>query len=131
MFVDLDKLNITTGDYKLDTEHAQIFSILSKLQETTLSQTTRISICEKLLYYISNHCRDEEKLMNSYEYPDMFTHIEDHHKVQDSFIRSLSPFIKTGGVNVGLEIRQIFYKHIVEYDLPMIAFIQEKQGNIT
>jgi hemerythrin-like metal-binding protein len=121
-----DKANIVTGDSKLDFEHAQIFATLERLQDTTLSQTIRIAICEKLLHHISDHCQDEESLMKFYNFPDIENHLEAHRVLQDNFLRNLSVFIRRGGP-IGLEIKEFFYNHIVNIDLPMIDFIRSQQ----
>lgn len=121
--------DIITGNAQLDFEHAQIFSTLNRLQDSMLSQAIRISACEKLLHYISEHCRDEETLMKQYNFPDIEIHLESHRDLQDNFIKRLSTFIKSGGI-VGEEIRTIFYNHILNVDLPMIAYIQQQQTSL-
>lgn len=121
-----DKSSITTGDSELDFEHAQIFATLERLQDSSLSQAIRIAACEKLLHYISDHCQDEEVLMKFYKFPDIENHLQAHRDLQDNFLKNLSNFIRKGG-SIGLEIKTIFYNHIVNVDLPMIEFIRSQQ----
>lgn len=120
-----DNKDIITGNAQLDFEHIQIFATLDRLQDNNLSQAIRISMCEKLLHYISEHCRDEELLMRQYDFPDIEAHLESHRDLQDGFIKRLSIFIKSGDI-VGEEIRTIFYSHIIDVDLPMIKYINNK-----
>ncbi|MCI4435478.1 MAG: hemerythrin family protein [Ignisphaera sp.] len=124
-----DSKNIITSNSKLDFEHAQIFATLDRLQEPGLSQAIRIAACEKLLHYISEHCVDEEDLMREYNFPGIENHFEAHRNLQTEFIKRLPQFIRQGGL-VGDEIRTIFYNHIINVDLPMIAYIQSQQTDL-
>ena len=123
--MDNDHLNIITGDRELDLEHAQIFSTLATLEDEKMSQSMRIGVCEKLLHYISEHCRNEEDLMRFHQYPDSIFHEEKHRDLQDGFLKTLSLFIKQGGSTI-IDIRKMFYDHVIYVDMPMITFIQNK-----
>jgi hemerythrin-like metal-binding protein len=116
---------IITGDPKLDFEHAQIFATLGRLQDPGLSQAIRIASCERLLHYISEHCKDEEDLMKAHAFPDIEVHLEAHRDLQEAFLKRLSSFIRCGGI-VGDEIKAIFYSHIINVDIPMIAYIRHE-----
>jgi hemerythrin-like metal-binding protein len=120
---------IITGNAQIDFEHTQIFATLDRLQESGLSQAIRIAACEKLLHYISEHCMEEENLMREYNFPDIENHFETHRNLQTEFIKRLSQFIRHGG-QVGNEIRTIFYNHIINVDLPMVAYIQSQQTDL-
>ena len=117
--------DIITGDSRLDFEHAQIFATLDRLQVPGISQAIRIAACERLLHYISEHCADEEQLMRQYNFPDIDNHLESHRNLQEFFLKKLSVFIRHGG-QVGDEIREVFYNHIINVDLPMIAYIRKE-----
>ena len=118
---------IITGDARLDFEHAQIFATLDRLQVPGISQAVRITSCERLLHYISEHCADEEQLMRQYNFPAIEDHLESHRNLQEFFLKKLSEFIRHGG-KVGDEIREIFYNHIINVDLPMIAHIRQENS---
>jgi hemerythrin-like metal-binding protein len=118
-----DKNQITTGNSKLDLEHTQIFDTLDRLQDENMSQAMRIAACERLLHYISEHCRDEEDLMRFHQYPKLEQHKEAHRNLQEAFLRDLSKFIKTGGESA-YKIRVVLYEHVLHVDLPMIKYVQ-------
>jgi len=120
-----EKASIITGDRKLDIEHNQIFSIVDNLQDTAMPQSLRIASCEKLLHNISEHCKDEEDLMRFHDYPGIEAHKEAHRHLQDNFLKSLSQFIRVGGI-VNEEIRTMFYNHVINIDMPMIKYIQNR-----
>jgi hemerythrin-like metal-binding protein len=125
--MDTGNLNIITGNRQIDFEHAQIFSTLATLEDITMSQSMRIGACEKLLHYISDHCRNEEDLMNFHQYPDKVFHEEKHRDLQDNFLKTLSAFIKQGG-GATSDVHKMFYDHIFYVDMPMIRFIQTKNS---
>ena len=117
--------NIITGDVKLDTEHIQIFDTIEMLQVTDLPQYKRIAICENLLHYISKHCKEEELFMEFNEYPAASVHKESHTILQNEFLKHLSFFIRHGGEH-GEAIKDLFYGHVINVDLPMISYIRSK-----
>ena len=121
--------NLVTGEHDLDFEHAQVFTILNNLADSSLSRSMRIATCERLLHYISEHCKEEENLMKFHQYPDLEDHMEKHRELQDTFLKSLSEFIKQGGT-ASEDIHKLFYDHILHIDLPMIRFIQSKKKNL-
>ena len=120
--MEINNFNIISGHARLDSEHAQIFVITDKLLDKNLSRDQRIAACESLLRYINEHCRYEESLMNEYQYPDKDAHFEDHRKLQDLFLNKLGSFIKIGGI-ASTDIREAFYSHILQIDMPFINFI--------
>jgi hemerythrin-like metal-binding protein len=124
-----DKSEILTGNSKIDLEHTQIFDTLDRLQDDNMSQSMRIAACEKLLHYISEHCRDEEDLMRFHQYPKLEQHKEAHRNLQEAFLKDLSKFIKTGG-EAAYKIRTILYEHVLYTDLPMIRYIQDQIKNL-
>lgn len=121
---------ILTGNAQLDFEHSQILLTLDRLENKNLHQAARIITCEKLLHYISEHCKDEEALMKQYNYPDIDAHINHHLALQEEFLRNIGSFIKFGGINNNT-IRTIFYNHILYVDIPMLEYIKAIQDSLT
>jgi len=121
-----NKQDILLGDARIDLEHQQIFSVLEKLQEPMLSKASRIAMCEKLLHYVNEHIKDEENMMTLYYVPDMKEHITAHQGLQESFIKSLGLFIKTGG-SAGSYIQEVFVNHITTYDVSMVEHIRRQK----
>lgn len=119
--------DVLTGDASLDAEHNQILSILNRLQEPSLSKTQRISICEKLLYYINDHIILEEQLMNVYNYPDKHNHAANHLRMQREFLKFLSSFIRGQGEAIS-NMYDTFVFHILDYDMPMATYIKNKKA---
>ena len=122
---DLKDLDIITGHPQLDFEHAQIIHSLNQLHDSTLSQSMRIVMCENLLHYISDHCKDEESLMELYEYPLLQEHIEAHAAIQEGFLKNIGAFIMFGA-SAGDRIHIIFYNHIINVDIPFINYMKEQ-----
>ena len=114
-----DKL--ITGNKTLDLEHQQILSTLQKLQEP-LTKDQRISLCESLLHYIGEHIEDEENFMISHDYPEVEKHIDSHYYVQKETLRHFSDFINADIISTKA-IYDIFYNHIIEYDIPTVEYI--------
>ena len=121
-----NKQDILLGDARIDLEHQQILSTLERLQEPIVSKTLRIATCEKLLHYINQHIKDEENMMTLYYVPDMKEHITAHQGLQESFIKSLGLFIKTGG-SAGSYIQEVFVNHITTYDVSMVEHIRRQK----
>lgn len=124
-----EKDNLTTGDTRIDFEHAQIIITLVKLEDATLDKASRITICENLLRYITEHCEDEELLMGEYNYPDKNTHIQAHALLQEILTKYINQFIKYDNV-INYQLKDTFINHIINMDLPMFRYIKDNQ-NIT
>ena len=122
---DQKKPQILTGHARLDFEHFQILNALEKLTESYLTQSSRIALCEKLLHYISDHCKDEEHLMVLYDYPESESHIEQHSILQQKFLENIGLFIKENGINAET-VRNLFYNHITYTDMPFIEYMKQE-----
>jgi hemerythrin-like metal-binding protein len=121
-----DKQSLITGDATIDMEHNQILSTLNRLQEPSLSKVQRISICEKLLYYINEHIVLEEHLMNIYDYPGKYEHADNHLRVQKEFLKFLSSFIRGHEVAIS-SVYDTFVFHIIDFDMPMAVYLKDKK----
>ena len=122
--VNQDKL--VTGNKKLDFEHQQILSVLIRLQEPELSTHQRILICEKLLHYVSEHIEEEEEMMYLYNYPDVEKHTDNHTYIQKQTLEAFAAFIKADVVSTKI-IYDIFHDHIIDYDMPMVEYINKQK----
>lgn len=121
----IDEKTTHTGIIKLDFEHQQILSTLEKLKEATISKSHRILICERLLFYVNEHVKDEEVEMILYNYPDMEEHIVSHAEMQRVFLKALTSFIRDKTSTD--DIYTLFTDHILEYDIPMAKFLRDKK----
>ncbi len=83
------KSEYETGNEKVDSQHREIFALLSSLSNSIKEKKQKKvvkEVVEKLTIHIVEHFRDEENLMREKHYPDLLNHESCHKKIfNDAF----------------------------------------------
>ena len=126
--------NLATGNTLIDTQHKQLFNAINELLKACKSgqgQTSIDSTMQFLIDYTGKHFGDEEKLQQSYNYPDY----QNHKKIHDSFklsIGELATKLKAEGPTALLVTKitsstgDWLINHIHLQDKKVAAYIKEK-----
>ena len=84
---------LETGYEKIDTQHKQLFKMVSDLIESCQRKDSRITIEETLLFlveYTAKHFADEEKIALLYKYPQF----AEHRRMHVKFTELVGNFVK-------------------------------------
>lgn len=75
---------LSVGFEEMDEDHKKLVGIVNVLNDAVVGDNEREVVTdalEELLDYTSWHFRHEERLMQQYEYPEMFEHKQEHEKL--------------------------------------------------
>ena len=117
---------------EIDNQHKRLFTLLNKLFDAKGSNQERetlAGILSDLVKYAETHFATEERLMKSYGYPDLASHIEEH----EEFIRKVRDFqqlFEDGKVLLDLSVLNFLLNwlknHIQGSDKAYAPFLNEK-----
>jgi hemerythrin len=120
------------GIEKIDTQHEKLFELVNRLFELEDSHSDKEKL-RTILYefsdYMKTHFRDEEEYMSLIEFPD----IEEHKKLHQEIIESLTQVISTPAkLNIIKSKMRIVSKralidHIVHEDTKIKMFVTEQE----
>lgn len=139
--MDTDKNLITwaneylIGDEKIDDEHQTLFYIAKRaeaikdLSKEEEQKKLLKEIVQELEYYVNLHFNNEEKFMNSINYPEIKEHLQKHKKMLEMllFIELNLDLISVDEINYNLYdfIQNIFVNHIINEDTKIIEYKKE------
>jgi hemerythrin len=86
-------LSFRIGFEKIDSQHKQLFSIANELLSDDNADNTQAKVkktLQELKEYIEIHFRDEEHIMNKYNYP----LLEKHRNIHNNIISDIKKTIK-------------------------------------
>lgn len=120
------KSEYNTGSFKVDMEHKSLFEVARKALNIRTMQNDEKEIQElkeiiKTLYnYVATHFKNEEKYMQSIDYPELQRHQTVHHEILvelHSFVKTLNELdIDQIEINLYKFIEDYFIYHIVNED---------------
>ncbi|MDC7218445.1 MAG: bacteriohemerythrin [Spirochaetales bacterium] len=140
--VDQIKFGISWSDImsvtipEMDEEHKELFNRINKLLSALIEGSQDYSVVELVGFinkYIDYHFRDEEKLMESYDYPYLDEHKKLHKVYEDEF-KAIEKKLEGGKFDATLliEIQEKvvvwLLDHIATVDKRYGKFIQEKKA---
>jgi hemerythrin len=122
---------------EIDDEHAELLSILKAIYQDIQSGEDGQPLQAKLhhLFHVAlNHCESEERLMESYHYPDSQDHADAHEELLNTV---LNLRLKAEEQQEKLTLDMIhdilawLNRHSWDYDLRLVQFIQQRQQRET
>lgn len=119
-----------TGIEKIDTQHQQLVNIINEIYDmiSIKNDYNRImSVIDKLEKYALVHFETEEKLFDTFAYPDKENHIKEHRK----FMEKIQDFKTHATPNVDVLALQVFkftktwlIEHILVTDEKYISLLR-------
>jgi len=114
------------GDSTVDAEHKKLFELTKQLATFKHDRQKVLGAIEVLMKYTKFHFAHEEKFMESINYP----HLEEHKKVHQEIVKSLSEKLKEMGSlsteefvkELSLFVKQNIVHHILTEDKRMQHF---------
>jgi hemerythrin-like metal-binding protein len=122
----------SVGVQKLDEQHKKFFSITNSLfdaMQGAQDQEVVGSVLKELKQYVEYHFKAEESLMKMYNYPDIYSHKQEHedalHKV-NKFILDYERGIQTVDIELLKFLSDWIQSHILQVDRKYIPYVQGK-----
>jgi hemerythrin len=119
--------NLVTGQALIDEQHANILSFVERLIREDSDIRIAINV---VLEHFTSHFGEEEKLMESIDYPDLWEHRREHINFFDVFVNLRAKFDMAptednrrafiDGINRWVE------RHILTEDVKIVDFIKSK-----
>ena len=116
----------------IDVQHKALFSLIEKFHETTFSENGKVKqtdILDELIVYTKKHFREEEKLLESYSYPDISSHIGEHQKLEDRVVDFKQRFVDgelVAVAEISIFLMDWLKDHIKGTDMLYSIFLKEK-----
>lgn len=127
MFEWSDKFSIEVD--VIDQQHQELFRLIKALHGAAVeSQETMLkTYLDELVDYTRYHFKEEEKLMESVDYPRVDSHKEEHNNLTGKVVDFKSQLDQNGSVNINEFITFLFnwlVKHIMDRDKKIGDFIK-------
>jgi len=123
------------GNPLIDKEHRHLFEIAAESLKPVMPEERKKKVRDtiiKLNDYMKVHFKDEESLMRTIEYPFLKEHVRIHKQIIEtiqSMIGSLATTsLKEFEKNLAFIIDSALVRHILEEDVKIQKFYDEKQG---
>lgn len=120
--------SLSVGIDSIDDQHKQLFEKINDVLDACIKQKGQDAVSEMIGFlndYTKKHFSDEEKLLETYKYPDLSM----HKKLHENFISDIKDIekdIKTNGVNVATIT--ILNHKLVDWLINHIGKIDKKYG---
>jgi hemerythrin-like metal-binding protein len=127
---------LATGNYNIDSQHKQIFRILSNLVDASINGQNP-AVLEKTLNFLTDytlkHFTDEEALQLTYNYPGYPEHRQAHDDFKKTVAALRAEFDEKGSSpelweKVASTIVRWLVKHIKQEDFKIATFIRGVEG---
>ena len=118
----------------LDSEHRRLVEQINRLFEAMKEHRTEavmLSIFDELVGYTEQHFKHEEELLETYQYPDLMIHQEQHQKLTRevcAYRSQLEAGEQLSAGEVMKFLRGWLLGHIVESDLKYGAYLESRGG---
>ena len=123
-------LRYSMGIPDLDKQHQELQESIHLIEDMFSSgETDKIpAAIRQINIFLAAHFVDEERVMNEVQYPDSYTHVQDHSCILLMLgeILLLPPEENSALILYGL--RMILRSHILRYDVPMSYFVHNKES---
>ncbi len=130
-FIDLSRMDLTTGHAIIDEQHQRIFGLMDEAYSLFLNMKDNASTFEFVLClialkeYLDYHFEEEEEAIALMNYPNLIEHIQKHYRMQsevgsliERLIDDKNPNIKFIGKKLLIILRDLFLEHIITEDKP-------------
>lgn len=122
----------SVGIEEIDNQHKKLVSILNELHESLKwgkGEEQTGAVLDKLVKYTVYHFKYEEKLFDTYDYPDS----TEHKRFHTDLVHQVSGYytsFREGNTGVGLEIYKFLknwlFDHILGSDKRYAAYLNQK-----
>ena len=104
-----------TGNAQVDNEHREIFRLVQNVMDASASEEEAKveEAIDSLASYTVTHFRNEEKLMEESNYPDMPIHKKQHH----DFVLEVLALRERGGEASSQDIKKIIVNWLADHVL--------------
>ena len=122
-----------TGIEQIDTQHQYLFDLLNRLNElikTKGSEEELNSLIGDFLNYTEFHFKDEEKYMESEDYPKLDEHMEIH----KGFVKAVTDIVEKYSGNKFLRFKffhvvmDLLLNHIEKVDLEFADYYKQRHN---
>lgn len=126
-------MSMETGIENIDEQHKMLISVINdfynEIQKGS-SKDRMLHLLKELKKYTDYHFTDEEKYMESVDYPEL----EKHRKIHESFVKRVSGFEQrfiSGKMLLTLEvtnfIKEWIVKHIMDEDKKIADYVNAQK----
>ncbi|MDR2618681.1 MAG: hemerythrin family protein [Treponema sp.] len=124
---------LATGNYKIDSQHKQIFRLMSNFVDACMNdQSPQVlqEILDFLTDYTVRHFTDEEALQLSCNYPDYMEHRKSHGEFKETISKLRDDFIYNGSSpqlwqKLTTVMVRWLVKHIKQEDFKIAEYIRQ------
>ncbi len=106
-----------TGDAKIDMQHAHLLAIVSEFEQAVRSGESRgekLALMSELMYYVSTHFLDEERLMERVDFPGLERQRRLHAEFGSALSHEISKFVEDRS-NIGADVLSLARTWLIEH----------------
>ena len=124
--------SFSVGVTLLDEQHKRIVDMINTLisdREATVRSETISEMLDRLTKYAMNHFREEEQLLEEYEYPDLASQKEEHtaYRIKVvAFCQSTISYEDSVPTELLKFMHDWWLNHILESDMKYRSFLTER-----
>ncbi len=130
LFTWQDKYSV--GIQQIDDQHKQLIKMINELNDAMLTGKGKdilMTVLNKLANYCVSHFAVEEKLFDTYAYPETADHKDKHHKMTAK-VKALIGEVQSGKSTISVEVMNFLKnwldKHIMETDQKYAPYLNNK-----
>ena len=120
--------DLITGNPLIDEQHERILNILARLRDNRIDMRAALT---DLIDHFTSHFYDEERLMETYQYPDRFLHKSEHMGFFDIFVNLRAKYdhepIWSNQDALVKGLSNWITDHVMYKDKQMAAYVRLKQ----
>jgi hemerythrin-like metal-binding protein len=119
----------SVGIQSIDEEHRGLILLINRFGDALFVSKSKKEVAkafEQLLDYTVNHFRNEEELMEKYNYPEIKQHIQDHHRLTQEVLELNKDKQYVFPDNIIEFLKSWLINHILEVDRRLGEFLVKK-----
>ncbi len=121
---------LTTGVSAIDAQHSEIFARFNVLLRACESGRSRDEVAGVLGFmntYIDEHFTEEERFLESIDYPEVVSHRQEHRRFARRFMAVAEQFTEQGNsvqlvIKLSRVLGELIFDHIQEKDMAYARF---------
>ena len=129
---------LETGIGIIDEQHRELFKRINQLELAVYQGRSRnelLKMFDFLDYYVDEHFKLEEQLMNKHRYQGLPKHAKEHQDFRVMYNGIKDEFKKKGtdsymAIDVDKKIRKWFENHVLNTDMAYVPFLKGKEWTI-
>jgi hemerythrin-like metal-binding protein len=126
---------LATGVPEMDAEHRAFIMRVNELNLAVVEARDKTVVrqaMDRMLTEAASHFRNEQDLLDKWEYPEAAAHARKHAELMAKFARTMAEFETAEFSFVwaakGLQLKQLLVEHLLKEDLQYQSFLQSKMG---